>query len=137
MTGWLDKAKEAAAKATEEAKKLAEAAKNADYGAMVDKTKNMASHAAEEAKKAAGSMMKKEEPATKPDIIPEQDNPQAASSTLVAPAVHSEQPAPSQPVVPQTTVQASPIAVHIHNTAILAKIAQVEQLLQEIKTLLK
>lgn len=50
---WINKAKE-------EAKKLAETAKNANYGEMFDKTKNMAVSAAEEAKKAATTLMNKE-----------------------------------------------------------------------------
>lgn len=130
MAGWLDKAKEAANKAAEEAKKLAEAAKSADYGAMIDKTKNMASHAAEEAKKAANSVMKKDgtQPPTQPDIIPEQDNPNApttAAQTPVQPQT-TAQSAPSQPAAPQVDV-----------ATIRAKIAQVEQLLHEIKALLK
>ncbi len=51
---WINKAKE-------EAKKLAEAAKNANYGEMLDKTKNIAVNAAEEAKKAASTLMNKED----------------------------------------------------------------------------
>lgn len=54
--GWLDKAKEAALKAAEEAKKLAETAKNANYSEMYDKTKAMAQQAADEAKKAADTV---------------------------------------------------------------------------------
>jgi hypothetical protein len=50
---WINKAKE-------EAKKLAETAKNANYGEMFDKTRNMAASAAEEAKKAATTLMNKE-----------------------------------------------------------------------------
>jgi hypothetical protein len=50
---WINKAKE-------EAKKLAETAKNANYGELFDKTKSMASSAAEEAKKAATTLMNKE-----------------------------------------------------------------------------
>lgn len=127
MAGWLDKAKEAANKAAEEAKKLAEAAKSADYGAMIDKTKSMAAHAAEEAKKAANSVMKKDgsTPETQPDIIPEQDNPQAPTTTA------------QTPVKPQATTQTQAAAPQIDVATIRAKIAQVEQLLHEIKSLLK
>lgn len=50
---WINRAKE-------EAKKLAETAKNANYAEMFDKTKNMATAAAEEAKKAATTLMNKE-----------------------------------------------------------------------------
>ncbi len=50
---WINKAKE-------EAKKLAETAKNANYGEMFDKTKNMAASAAGEARKAATTLMNKE-----------------------------------------------------------------------------
>lgn len=57
---WLDKAKAVAASAAEEAKKLAETAKNANYGEMLDKTKSMAMQAADEAKKAANSVMSKD-----------------------------------------------------------------------------
>ena len=53
--GWLDKAKETA-------QKLAESAKNANYGEMYDKTKAIAKHAAEEAKDAASGIMSKEKP---------------------------------------------------------------------------
>lgn len=52
---WINKAKE-------EAKKLADTAKNANYGEMFDKTKNMATNAAGEAKKAATTLMDKEQP---------------------------------------------------------------------------
>ncbi len=69
--GWMDKAKEMAAKAAEEAKKLAETAKNANYGEMLDKTKNMAMLAADEAKKAAGAVMAKEKDPNAPTA---QDN---------------------------------------------------------------
>lgn len=131
MPGWLDKAKEAANKAAEEAKKLAEAAKSADYGAMIDKTKNMAAHAAEEAKKAAGNVMKKDGsmPETQPDIIPEQDNPQGHATTGQTPVqtqTTTQAPATAQPSAPQIDV-----------ATVRAKIAQVEQLLHEIKSLLK
>lgn len=50
---WINKAKE-------EARKLAETAKNANYGEMFDKTRTMAASAAEEAKKAATNLMNKE-----------------------------------------------------------------------------
>lgn len=98
--GWLDKAKQAALSAAEEAKKMAEsateAAKNANYGEMFDKAKAMGTQAAEEAKRAAGSVMSKHQAA--------------------------------EPVEPESEAE------------ILAKcnarLAQIEMLLQEVKTLL-
>lgn len=129
MPDWLDKAKEAAKNAAEEAKKLAEAAKNADYGSMLDKTKNMAMHAADEAKKAADNVLKKDTPETKPDVIPQQDNPQSVQP--VAPVTM-----PATPTTSTSTVTPAP-AAGVNKTELLAKIAQVEHLLQEIKVLLK
>lgn len=118
MPEWLDKAKDAAKKAADEAKKLAEAAKNADYGAMLDKTKTMAMQAAEEAKKAADNIMKKENPETKADYIPLQDNPSQHMQQSVKPNLTTEKPS-------------------FDKELLLSKIAQVEKLLQEIKLLLK
>lgn len=74
--GWLDKAKQAALSAAEEAKKMAEsatdAAKNANYGEMFDKAKAMGTQAAEEAKRAAGSVMSKHQ-ATATPVEPESE----------------------------------------------------------------
>lgn len=70
--GWLDKAKEAAQRAGEEAKKLAESAKNANYSDMYDKTKAMAKHAADEAKDAASGIMSKDKPNPLTDLDDDQ-----------------------------------------------------------------
>ncbi len=68
---WINKAKEAAKQAAEEARKLADSAKNANYGEMFDKTKNMAKQAAMDAKNAAGNIMSKDKPdADEPNVIP-------------------------------------------------------------------
>ncbi len=144
MSDWLDKAKEAAKRAADEAKKLAEAAKNADYGAMLDKTKDMAKHAADEAKKAADNIIKKEQPGTQGDIIPPPDNPSVTvgQTTTTPPTVNPATPA-AQPTVsaPRPTVAAAAPLATAHTDAykaqVLSKIAAVEQLLQEIKALLK
>lgn len=74
---WINRAKEAAKQVADEAKKLAETAKNTNYSELMDKTKGMATQAAEEAKKAAGSIMQKTTPAT-PEIIPQPDNQQGS-----------------------------------------------------------
>src|SRR5690348_1385508 len=145
MPEWLDKAKEAAMKAAEEAKKLAEAAKNADYGSMIDKTKNMAMHAADEAKKAADNIMKKEHHETKPDVVPEQDNPltgqptatQGPTQTTTQAAQQPAQPIPKASVQPSTQAFPSSQTFDGNKPQLLAKIAQVEQLLREIKELLQ
>lgn len=143
MPEWLDKAKEAAMKAAEEAKKLAEAAKNADYGSMIDKTKNMAMHAADEAKKAADNIMKKEHPETKPDVVPEQDNPMTGQPTTTQGSTQTTtqaqqpvQPIPKASVQPSTQAFPSSQTLDGNKPQLLAKIAQVEQLLREIKELL-
>lgn len=99
---WINKAKEAAKQMADEAKKLAETAKNANYGELLDKTKNMASQAAEEAKKAADNIMHKTAPATS-EITPEQVDQQNIENTQMA----------------------------------IAKMEQIERLLQEVKSLLK
>ncbi len=127
MPEWLDKAKDAAMKAAEEAKKLAEAAKNADYGNMIDKTKQMARQAADEAKKAADNIMKKDQPETKPDVVPTQDNPE-----------NMQPPRPAAAPTAQASAQAYPSsqAIDNHKAQILGKVAQVEQLLKEIRSLL-
>jgi len=110
--GWLDKAKQAAMGAAEEAKKLAESAKNANYGEMLDKTKAMAQQAAGEAKKAASTV----------------------SSAMSKPKTESET------AIVSPTVAAS-VEAPTTNTknleSCLAQLKQVEVLLQEIKSLLK
>lgn len=123
MPDWLDKAKEAAKNAAEEAKKLAEAAKNADYGAMMDKTKNMAMHAADEAKKAAGNIMKKDEHPQTPETTASMDTPQSSAP----------QPSVAPPVAPPNVAGNA----SLQKAQILAKIAQIEQLLDDVKNLLK
>ena len=100
---WINKAKEAAKQAAVDAKKLAESAKNANYGEMLDKTKNMAMRAADEAKKAAGSVMNKE---------------QVENDAVVTPA-------------PSTTSTPTD-----QSAVIIAKLDQVQSLLNEIKLML-
>lgn len=58
MSEWLDKAKNAALTAAENAKK---AAQNVNINEVLDKTKSLATTVAEEAKKAAGTVMQKNE----------------------------------------------------------------------------
>jgi hypothetical protein len=142
---WLNKAKEAAQKAADEAKKLAEAAKNANYGEMLDKTKNMAMHAADEAKKAAGNIMKKDQPET-PEINPEQINPQNQQSATpvnkpTSPEFVTPTTVPQAVVTPVTPASASnPMhpneTVATEQAKIIAKLQHVELLLSEIKALL-
>jgi len=103
--GWLDKAKE-------EAKKLAEAAKNANYGEMLDKTKVMAQQAAEEAKKAANTV----------------------GSAISKPKVESGAATASTSDTPSATVAP---ANDKNLELCLEQLKKVEALLQEVKTLLK
>lgn len=116
---WINKAKQAAKQAGEEAKKLAEAAKNANYGEMLDKTKNMAKQAADEAKKAAGSIMNKDK------AQPQEQQTESQSTVAKEPEVIIT---PKFPEV--ATIQ------NDHNSLITAKIELVEQLLKDIKQLL-
>lgn len=114
MTDWINKAKEAAKAAADEAKKLAESAKNVNYGEMFDKTKNLASHAADEAKKAAGMVMHSQSAPTTPEITPNPDG-----SMPTAPTAQTGQATPD----PKTQIN--------------AKLDQIAVLLNEIKQLLK
>lgn len=122
MPDWLDKAKEAAKKAADEAKGLAEKAKNADYSSMIEKTKSMAQSAAEEAKKAADSLSNKEEGGS--DSVEQIDAEE--TTTEATPAA--------------TTAATTPVAQDKTSDpdykACLQKLQQVENLLQEIKKIL-
>lgn len=112
---WINKAKEAAKQAAVDAKKLAESAKNANYGEMLDKTKNMAMRAADEAKKAAGSVMNKEQSATE----------HGTTEQLVVENDAAVTPAPSTTSTPTD-----------QSAVIIAKLDQVQRLLNEIKLML-
>lgn len=129
---WINKAKEAAKQAAMDAKKLAESAKNANYGEIFDKTKNMAKQAAEEAKKAAGTIMSKDN----------KDKVQNPGDDLSQPDTDVETPSENTSVDPsviidrateETNAQEKPVS----NPLVIAKIEQVEKLLDEIKQLLK
>ena len=67
--------------------------------------------------------MKKDQPHTQSDVMPEQENPQAPQQPSAAQVVARE---------PSTVQQAD-----AHKSQVLGKIAQIERLLQEIKELLK
>ncbi len=126
MPDWLDKAKEAAKKAADEAKVLAEKAKTADYGSMIEKTKNMAQSAADEAKKAAESLSKKEESGSESTESPSIDvQPEAASTTTP-----EEQPT-------ATATPGAPVAQDKSSDpdykSCLQKLQEVEAILQDIK----
>lgn len=112
---WINKAKEAAKQAAVDAKKLAESAKNANYGEMLDKTKNMAMRAADEAKKAAGSVMNKEQSATE-------------HGTTEQPVVENDAAVTPAPSTISTPTDQSAV--------IIAKLDQVQRLLNEIKLML-
>lgn len=118
MPDWLDKAKEAAKKAADEAKGLADKAKNADYGSMIEKTKSIAQSAAEEAKKAADSLSNKEEAGN--------DGIDQTSAETEAEATPKDNPAPTVAVTQDKTSDPD-------YKACLQKLQQVESLLQEIK----
>jgi hypothetical protein len=129
---WINKAKEAAKQAAEEAKKLAVSAKNANYGEMFDKTKNIAKQATEEAKKAAeeakkmvGNISSAKKTAEETQKMAE-DIVEAPLKVSADPSVILERAADANTT---TTTQANPL--------IVAKLEQVEHLLQEIKQLLK
>ncbi len=111
MTDWINKAKEAAKMAADEAKKLAETAKNANYGEMLDKAKSTAMQAADEAKKAAGMVMTTNKAPDTPEIVPNSDG--------SMPAQPAAAPAPDPKI------------------EIMAKLDQATKLLAEVKQLMK